>query len=425
MAMILGVMAIGFCQALTTNIIDVAALGKLGTGTTNGWEVVGVDSYSDKPGVRLNAGNEYVISETFAKPIRKLLIKVKSSSQEDRKLAFCPWDGKQFNREQAAVCAYSPNKDTYVDQELTFEGDYHCFQITFDLLEGGGNTGWGFYYLAVVTADLPVLAPPEEIVVTTNMYNEIRLKFENNEVAVGNRVYVYQTIDYPEVREENTGASYGFDDIAQGGGNPQSVTDKIRANYYGIFEGQNLYSYPNSQGILQGGSGDKRGVLKYCGLPDYTGRWLELVIAKHPSDYTAKRNTIALQSIRDGVTNMVENLVVTADLTPYRVSLDQVAGGSELMLNGDSTIKSGYRFLLDRFTILDRYEAAYAETNSVTRFDWSAESPRLGRLKGLPCGKTYLATVTSTDSNETESVRSEWIEFVTPEKGAELNLRLR
>ena len=400
-------------RAETTNVIDLAALAACGTGVTNGWTLSGVDSYADdSDNVRLNALGEYLLSPTFAAPIRKLELKVKSSSETGRKLAFLPLVGETYDEVLAVTCEYSPNKDTYVSQELEFPSDltFHAFKIMLD--DGGGNTGWGFSYLAVITDELPLPSPPTGITVTPSE-TDCGIRLVNGENIVSNRVYVVGIRKVPE--SGVTVADYTFEECVNTGA---SETDKSKefAELYPAFLAYKLYYPLDAPGAVRISTGKENGYLRHCGFSDYTGLSVEVVAKRYPGDTSLA--AISVYSVDAGaLTNVVGTVPVTDEFTTNRLDLTGVTPGAPLYFANLDGYKSNRRFLLDRLRFWRGYTAATTVTNVVSDAVYPAPAPDDAiTVGGLSRCTEYRLSVSAIDSLGRESAFSEPLGFTTLKK---------
>ena len=141
-----------------TNVVDVAALSFCADGYTNGWIVSGTDSYSqsgeDKYNVRINADAEFVISPDFAGSIHQLNIRlVCSSSSPTRYLYVIPWNGSEFDTDNALQCTPTPTKDTFLWRSMDASSLPPFSKFKLKTMGSGSATGWGFSQLQVITDD--------------------------------------------------------------------------------------------------------------------------------------------------------------------------------------------------------------------------------------------------------------------------------
>ena len=145
--------------AAETNAVDVIALGRISTdgstGVSNdGWTVSGVNNYSEsyKSALRFNAKDDFVQSPAFARPVTRILLETVSSTNAHRRLAFTPLRGDVAQTNLTRLCAYSPTKNIFRAQTLSWprSAGVRAFRIQ---LEGAGSTNWGIRTMTLVSDD--------------------------------------------------------------------------------------------------------------------------------------------------------------------------------------------------------------------------------------------------------------------------------
>ena len=323
-----------------TNEIDVAALAactnsdKTVVCYTNGWECLGIDSYKDQTSVnpvnvRLAENADYIVSTNFSSSIVAIVLKVHSSSSSGRRLAFEPWTGGEFSADSAAKCDYSPNKDTYVFETIEFPEGVEATQFRMKLDGGGGSTGWGVSYMAVVTEANPLAAPSGLSVVKTNSYSCV-LAWTNSAGTASNKVTTvrHDLVGFGEIPD----ASWDFSFLPLAGGNPVLVTDDVLGEMPDL-DGENLYVPARTNGILQLGTGTKLGILVLPPMERYSDRVLRLSARRYSSDEAS----MPVECVIGGVTNQLASVrLPTEDFEIVDVPLGDVAEGARIMLNRSS-----------------------------------------------------------------------------------------
>ena len=393
--------------ALTTNDVDIAALAACGTGTTNGWTVCGIDSYSDKTvNIRLNKDGEYVLSPEFPKPIRSLLVTVKSSSVSGRKLAFLPLVDEVYDTAHQAVCDYSPNKDTYVSQKLDFASDldFTAFKIDFD--DGGGNTGWGISSLAVIT-DTPSAASPPTSLTVKSRASSATLRWLNDGNTVSNLVSLSRILHTPE--GGTAVKDYDFEDCVNTG-KSESDMSKAFHELYPDFTSEKLYYPTNETGAIRISTGKANGILTHAGFADCTNLTMEVTAKRYAGD--DRMENVSVYWIGDGaVTNVLGAIQVSDEFSRSLVSIASVPSDTPIHLSNLDGSKSNRRFLIDRIRILENYAPESTTTNTVAGIMRPASG--VFHLRGLSPRSTYQVRISAYDSAGILSDPSEPLVFVT------------
>ena len=325
---------------VTTNVIDIADLAACTNLDatvvcyTNGWECLGIDSYKDQTSanpvnIRISENADYIISTNFNSVILAIVVKVHSSSSTGRRLAFEPWIGSAFSADSAAKCDYSPNKDTYVFETIEFPEGVEATKFRMKLDGGGGSTGWGVSYMAVVTEENPLAAPTDLFVVTTQPHS-CSLAWTNSAGTVSNKV---TTIRHDLAGSgEIPDASWDFSFLPAAGGNPVLVTDDVLGEMPDLY-GENLYVPARTNGILQLGTGTKLGIIVLPPMEQYTDRVLRLAARRYSSDEAS----IPIEYISCGVTNLLASpRLPTEDFDFVDVPLGEVSAGARIIINRSS-----------------------------------------------------------------------------------------
>ena len=144
-------------RADVTNVVAVAELGRIGTGTSaDGWELTDVSNYSEsyKYALKINKTSCRVVSPEYATAVVGVTLKTISSSQADRRLALIPIAEGVALTDPMFRCAYSPKNYSATVQTVAWPAELKArrFEIR---LDGGGSTGWGIQELSVITSDPP------------------------------------------------------------------------------------------------------------------------------------------------------------------------------------------------------------------------------------------------------------------------------
>lgn len=144
--------------AAETNVVDAVALGKIGTGTSaDGWLVGGVTNYaaSAHEALRLDTKDDFLVSPVFARPITRIIVKVKSSSPSGRQLAFTPLrDGAPVERLRR-LCAHTATSSSFREQTIDwpYGARVGSFRMSLEGGEKGSKTNWGVWQMSVVAGD--------------------------------------------------------------------------------------------------------------------------------------------------------------------------------------------------------------------------------------------------------------------------------
>ena len=325
---------------VTTNVIDIAELAACTNLDatvvcyTNGWECLGIDSYKDQTSVnpvniRISENADYIVSTNFNSVILAIVVKVHSSSSTGRRLAFEPWIGSAFSADSAAKCDYTPNKDTYVFETIEFPEGVEATKFRMKLDGGGGSTGWGVSYMAVVTEENPLAAPEDLSVVKTNSHS-CALAWTNSAWTASNKVTTirHDLAGFGEIPD----ARWDFSFLPDAGGNPVLVTDDVLAEMPDLY-GENLYVPARTNGILQLGTGSNLGILVLPPMELYTDRVLRLAARRYSSDEAS----MPIEYVSGGVTNLLASVrLPTEDFDFIDVPLGEVPTGARIIINRSS-----------------------------------------------------------------------------------------
>ena len=413
------VIAFGFpCLfADTTNIIDIAALSACGTGTTNGWTMSGIDSYTDKTSARLKSKDNFIISPDFDSYIMAIILNVKSSATSGRRLMFIPYVDGEYDTDLAIACEYSPSNNSYVPRALDFRTVPGTTQFKIALEDNGSATAWGISYLAVVTSDA---ISPTEITVDKIHGTDVRVCWIENGFAASNLV----TISKVSVTDTTFSIrdSYDFELCENSGtGDTQDRASDLHEKYP-TFSGTKIYYPSQSSGILRISTGDEKGCLTHCGYPDYSGMAIEITGKRYSSDKNCKNiSTYYLDSEQQ--IHEIGSMDIGDEFTTGRILLSGVPGGTAINIGNLDSAKTERRFLIDRIRFLSDYIPGATTTNIVqTAIITGASSCR---IHGLSRSTEYFVTVSAIDASGSIAKPSDPTYFTTAEKDVGTLIRFR
>lgn len=395
-------------QADYTNVIDIAALAACGSGATNGWTLVNVDSYSDKTSVRLNAKDDELVSPEYAQEIKSVILKVKSSAQTGRKLTFFPYVSGVASPGDAISCEYSPNKDTYVPQSLDFPPDLHAkrLRIAFDN-PSDGQTAWGFSELAIVTDASPRFASPENVAADRIRATTARIRWEGNDLVASNLVTVALHTEVPE--SFTIVKDYDFSLCSNTGSTGTQDRSENFHDLYPDFTSEKLYYPALSEGVVQISTSSANGRLTHCGFTDYSDKAIEVTAKRDSRDSFSK---ISLYYIGNGTqTNEIGVINIGDDFTATRISLSGVPAHAAISLGNLDGRKSNRRFLVDRIVFLDNYTPAHTENDVIKTI--VVPHGNSVALNGLTKQTAYTVTVTAIDESSNFAEPSAPLVFTT------------
>lgn len=416
----IGAIAASFDQYTAENRISV----------TNGWTTFDIDSYSDAISLRINRNeiDEYIDSPVFQYRILRIETKLKSSSQQSRRLAFIPiYDGVPTDDESLwSLCDYSPNKDTFVPRTNHFArtANVHAFRMALD--RTGGSTGWGVSEMTIVTDDTVSANPPTDLVATSTNATSIRIEWNNDANTISNRISAITTTSVPE--SGTVLNEYDFSALQNTGGNNEDITETISTLHesYAGLSGILLYIPANSSNELQISTRIKRGVLTLPKLDSYAETTLSLTMRRHPTDTFA--TTLPISYEINGVTNafaVVSNLTDT--ITRTFLNACAVPDNARLILNdgvpyGDTTAGKR-RFLFSDIKFIRGFEPAHVITNIA--HSSFVVGDQTSKITGLHPATRYFISVTSFGEDEIESAPSEPIEVWTSDKNLPFTISVK
>lgn len=440
-AMLLAIFATSACAERLQ--IDIAALAastnqytsENKVATTNGWTLFAIDSYAGKPNIRLSEKGDYLISPTFSQRILSIELKVKSSSQSDRRLAFIPiYDGVPTEDATLwSLCNYSPNKDTYVAQTNFFPraANVHSFKMAFD--NGGGSTGWGISEMTIVADDTPVLTPPTNLSAGNIKGTRSNLSWVNPENAVSNKIEVSEV-----VRKVVYGTMLDEYDFMAFTNKSSSVTEhydkqSLQVNDYPSFSGTNIYkAASNSTGVVQISNGKSQGYLKYDfsairdSLDEAADISLHISAKKHNTDIsTINWKLLVAQINNNNTTNKTDEIDLTGDFpsSPFTIQVVQPNSCRAIAMRPSDETPGHRRILIDYLAFINVGPTTICETNLViTAF---ATNSTTYCVRELTPRTQYIASTMAFDEDGNESKQSELISFMTGSEELPFIIRLR
>ena len=396
---------------------------------------MGIDSYSEKTvNIRINrnVSDEHIDSPVFAQAITRIELKLKSSAQADRRLAFIPvYDGTATTDKSLwSLCDYSPNKDTYVARTNHFplSANVHAFRMALD--DGGGSTGWGVSEMTIVTTDTDSISPPTSLQAGEIKGMRFTLSWEGTASSASNRIDVFQTI-----RHEETGstlAEYDFLAFTNTGKNASARFDKatLQIEPYPEFSGTNVYAAGNSTGVVQISSTDAQGWLRYnldsarVSLDSAVNVFLSISAKQHQTDMSSNWKLAVSQVSSDGTTNRTDAIAINGEFpaSPFSIQIDRPDTCRAIVMHPSGSTKKNRRILVDSIAIVKDYSPATVETNLVKSV-FAARSP--ATVRGLSPGTEYLVSVSAFDAEGNGSKPSDLIAVTTGDEGVPLSVRIR
>ena len=402
--------------------------------STNGWTLFGIDSYAGKTNIRLSEKGDYMLSPDFSSRVLSIELRLKSSSQSDRRLAFIPvYDGVPSSDETLwSRCNYSPNKDTYVPQTNFFPrgANVHAFKMALD--NGGGQTGWGVSSMTIVTDDAPDLVPPADLSAGGIRETRCTLSWANPPNTASNKIEVAEV-----ARRESCNATlYECDFMAftNETANAKDCYDKnsLLMNTYSGFSGTNIYAAGSSTGVVQISTGDFQGYLRYDftavrgALGETADASLLVSAKKHPTDISTAQWKMLVAQVDDyGTTNKTDEIELGAEFPsdPVSIHIDHPKSCQAIVLRPSDSTKTNRRILIDKIAVTSTGPTTICETNLVkTAF---ATGCTTCSIDGLTPRTEYIARATAFDTNGNESDPSEPISFTTDGSTPPFAIRLK
>lgn len=137
--------------------VDVISLGRPETDVAElGWRVTSVSNYGEsyRNALRFNVKESQAESPVYPAPVTRVVLQTVSSSNALRRLKFTPIRAGVELTNHVRYCAYSPTKNIFVSQTLSwpYGAKVDSFRIS---LEQGGRTAWGISHLTVYGDDPP------------------------------------------------------------------------------------------------------------------------------------------------------------------------------------------------------------------------------------------------------------------------------
>ena len=337
---------------------DVFEWAAVSTGVTSeGWEVRGLDRYSDNGPTRFNAQDEYAISPGFKDVVTQVVIRVKSSNASmTRYLTLTPIELSSGAKPQTAAASTSLTNQTFV---WALSEGVRRFRLQNDT--GQGNAGWGVSELTVYTARID---PPSGLRDDSLYCDAFLAGWDAVPKAVRYEVeYISVTRTPPQYE---TVASWDFSMLTNTYGSTRDL-DQLQVKFPDVFEslsGSNVCIQANESGHIQIGKGDNLGLLALPCQASGGGLTGILCAWKYPD---SAKTTMPIYSVRNGVTNDLATLEITKDRTEYRFPLpDDLATDCILLsstTNGLSQKDKNGRVRVERFAVVSGYIPGTATTN--------------------------------------------------------------
>lgn len=385
-------------EVISFNVLEWADVS---TGmTSEGWEVSGLDRYSDNGPTRFNTQDEYAISPEFKDVVTQVVMRVKSSNASmTRYLTLTPIDPSSGARPQTVAANKSLNNQTFA---WALSEGVRRFRLQNDT--GQGNAGWGVSELTVYTARID---PPSGLRDDPLYCDAFLVGWDVVPQAVRYEVkYVSVTRTPPQY---GTVASWDFSTLTNTYGSTRDL-DQLQVKFpdvLGNLSGSNVCIQAYESGHIQIGKGDNLGLLALPCQASGDGLTGILCAWKYPD---GAKTTLPIYFVRDGVTNDLASLEITNDKTEYRFPLpDDLATDCILLsstTNGLSQKDKNGRVRVERFAVVSGYIPGTATTNEFPSVGTRATAKL---VKGLASGE-WMWAVRSFDAEDRDSL---WSPFRT------------
>ena len=337
---------------------NVSEWADVSTGVTSeGWEVCGLDRYTDNGLTRFNTQNEYAISPEFKDVVTQVVMRVKSSNASmTRYLTLTPIDPSSGARPQTAAASTSLTNQTFA---WALSEGVRRFRLQNDT--GLGNAGWGVSELTVYTARID---PPSGLRDDPLYCDAFLAGWDAVPQAVRYEVKCVSVTRTPP--RYGTVASWDFSTLTNTYGSTRDFEQLLVKfpDLLGNLSGSNVCMQAYESGHIQIGKGDNLGLLALPCQASGDGLTGILCAWKYPD---GAKTTLPIYFIRDGVTNDLATLEITNDKTEYSFPLpDDLATDCILLsstTNGLSQKDKNGRVRVERFAIVSGYIPGTATTN--------------------------------------------------------------
>ena len=323
--------------------VDVGAWADMGTGMTNGWEVGGIDRYSEKEGgyTRLNTKDDYVISPDFTNVVTQVVMRVKCSNVgTERFLTLIPTISQDGARSQVAVPTESLMNETFT---WTLSEDVRGFRLQNDT--GKGVVTWAI-------ASLTVFCTPR-VVAPTGLRDDAPCCdafLASWDGVPGARKYQLRYARYETV------AVWDFSVLTNTSGNTVDLPNLKIPESLGALSGTNVCLQGREGGYVQIGKGEKLGclVLPMPPIAEDAGAMTGVLCAwKYPKN---GKPTMPLYFVADGDTNDLATVELTNERAEYRFPIPAGFAAESILLssatNGIALADQNGRVRVEGFAIV-------------------------------------------------------------------------
>ena len=287
--------------------VDVGAWADVGTGMTeDGWEVSGIDRYSEKEGgyTRLNTKDDYVLSPDFTNVVTQVVMRVKCSNVgTERFLTLTPTISQDGARCQVAVPSESMMDETFT---WTLSEDVRGFRLQNDT--GKGTVTWAIASLTVFCT--PRIVPPTGLREDALYRDAFAAAWDPASKAVRYDVkYASVTRIQPSYE---TVVEWNFSSVTNTSGNAKDF-EELRKEFPNVLDGvtgTNLGLQGKDGGHLQIGKSDVAGAMELQLDATVSSRICLVTNWRHDKDSSSGCSAFCLGE--DGSTNEVISLTAGA-----------------------------------------------------------------------------------------------------------------
>lgn len=293
--------------------------------------------WSYGPGIRIKKDNGYpyiytrnggfITSPNFDFAITSVTVEAwNSGATTTRQVELAPSTPSGF-RGETSPATYLLDLTNFA-QELTFAWPRES-AVQALTLRSAENGGGNVYFRSISIDGAPLTPIPTNLSVGAVYGESFVARWENGESICSNRLTVFKK-------------DLKLFDFVRSKGQPTNIAASVLGPQFG---GENLYSATNADGVVQIGTGRKRGWLSYSGLASFHNRQLVLTVRRYPHKDEARY--MMLRWVLDGATNDLARVDLDAVPNDRIVNLSSVPNGATLLISPPRT--NNARILLSRF----------------------------------------------------------------------------
>lgn len=340
-----------------------------GANPPDGWTYSSIGKSDNAAG--FNKVGDYILSPTYEHTLTNITIECKCSNAEaTRLLRVVPLvaDGDNVATNNDAIAVFEAKSDQKRIEQVTFAPELGINAVVFELTGSGTKGNWTVYSATILHTGLEPLKAAGGLRNETVTTNSFKAVWDAVEAAENYAVKVWN--------EYETEPTFGtllfeekFDRATNATTSAKSIVDKpgrLEQNTNEGWEGDVVYTPPNSVGVIQVGKGSSPGDgwLMTPALPGGNEGGQSLIIRAMRPAGTKHGELAPIALVRGDVTNDLGVISLDTSWKYYDIPIADLAAGDRILFHS-ITNESERRVFLDGVWVASGFEPGVWVTNEI------------------------------------------------------------